>query len=167
MIQLRRAKLHEAEKIMEIIDMAKAHLKQQGINQWQSGYPDRASVEGDILTGKGFFLVDDAEILGYLCADYDGEPAYNDLQGEWQTEDKYVVVHRMAFADSSRGKGISDVAFRLVEEMSKEKGVDSFRIDTDAANKKMQHVLKKNGFEYRGTVVFDGEPKIAFDKKIV
>ncbi len=165
-MKLRKANINELDTAMSMIDMAKQHLKEQGIDQWQNGYPDRPRIQKDIETGKGFFVTDDTELYGYLCIDYDGEPAYDTLNGTWDTDNNYVVVHRMAFADSARGKGISSIAFQLVEEMSRSKGIHSFRVDTDEDNKKMQHILKKNGFIYRGTIWFDNSVKIAFDKHI-
>ena len=164
MLALRLAKSEEIQIAMDIINTAKTHLKEQGIDQWQTGYPDYECIKNDIEYEKGFFVVDDENILGYLCVDYDGEPAYKDMQGEWNTSENYVVVHRMAFTDNARGKGISSITFRLVEEMSKKKGISSFRVDTDADNKKMQHILQKNGFSYCGTIWFDNSEKIAFDK---
>ena len=164
MIELRLVKSEEIQIAMEIINAAKSHLKEQGIDQWQTGYPDYACIERDIIDQKGFFGVDEESILGYLCIDYDGESAYDNMQGTWNTSENYVVVHRMAFTEKSRGKGVSSVVFRLVEELSKRKGINSFRVDTDADNKKMQHILKKNGFSYCGTIWFDNSEKIAFDK---
>ncbi len=123
------------------------------------------SIEQDIATSKGYFVVDNDDIIGYLCIDFDGEPAYNGLNGEWATDENYVVVHRMAFNDNARGNGCSFTVFKLVEELSKSKGIHSFRVDTDAGNKKMQHILSKAGFTYRGTIWFDNSEKIAFDKK--
>ncbi len=163
-IQLRRVNLAEIQIAMSIINEAKRHLKEQGIDQWQNGYPDYSSIEKDIMQEKGFFIVEDDIILGYLCIDYDGEPAYSSMQGTWNTSEKYVVVHKMAFTENARGKGISNLAFQLVEEMSKKRGINSFRIDTDPGNKKMQHILKKNGFSFCGTIWFDNSEKIAFDK---
>ncbi len=165
-MELRAVQLSELDVAMTIIDGAKVHLRKQGIDQWQNGYPDQASISSDILSGKGFFVVDSGAILGYLCIDFDGEPAYETLQGTWATGKPYVVVHRMALADAARGKGISSTVFQLVEEVSLAKGVEFFRIDTDAANAKMQHILRKNGFTYRGTILFDNSEKIAFDKTI-
>lgn len=105
--------------------------------------------------------------IGYLCIDYGGEPAYAHLNGTWGTEGPYVVVHRMAFAADMRGKGISSAVFRLVEELSRQKGVHSFRVDTDADNHKMmKHILAKSGFTYRGTIWFDNSVKIAYDKPL-
>ena len=164
MIVLRLVKLEEIEIVIEIINLAKRHLKEQGIDQWQTGYPDYDCIYQDIIAGKGFFIVDEDKIMGYLCIDYEGEPAYTRLNGKWQSDEKYVVVHRMAFTENARGRGISSTVFSLVEEMSTQKGVHSFRVDTDAANQKMQYILKKNGFSYRGTIWFDNSEKIAFDK---
>lgn len=164
MLELRLVKLEEVQIAMDIINTAKTHLKAQGIDQWQTGYPNYNCIKNDIEFGKGYFVVDNGTILGYLCVDYDGEPAYEKMQGEWNTSEHYVVVHRMAFTDHARGKGISSIAFQLVEELSKKKGISSFRVDTDAGNKKMQHILQKNGFSYCGIIWFDNSEKIAFDK---
>ena len=163
-MKLRLVKSDEISEVMDIINMAKKHLKDQKIDQWQTGYPDYSCIEEDIKNKKGYFIIENGNVLGYLCADYDKEPAYKDMKGTWNTSEDYVVVHRMAFTDSSRGKGISDIAFRLVEEMSKEKGINSFRVDTDSDNEKMKHILNKNGFSYCGTICFDNSEKIAFDK---
>ncbi len=149
---------------MEIIDGAKAHLNAQGIDQWQAGYPDLPCLERDAEHQTGYFVQEGSEILGYLCIDFDGEPAYETLQGTWANSGPYVVVHRMAFTESARGKGISQQVFSLVEAMSAQKGIYYFRVDTDGDNTKMQHVLKKCGFTYRGTIWFDNSEKIAFDK---
>ena len=166
-MELRLAEMKEIDKIMEIISQAKKHLKQQGINQWQNAYPDYDCICQDIENGRGYFAVDRDNILGYLCIDYEGEPAYDTIKGEWQTDEKYVVVHRIAFHEDARGKGISGEVFRLVEEMSKQRGIYSFRIDTDENNKKMHHILNKNGFSYRGIIYYESCEKMAFDKKIV
>lgn len=165
MIKLRLAKSDEADTAMEIINSAKAFLKAQGVDQWQTGYPDDKIIKQDIATGKGYFAVDDDQILGYLCVDFDGEPAYDGLKGEWQSNADYVVVHRLAFGPAARGKGASGAVFSLVEELSRQKGVHYFRIDTDGDNQIMQHVIKKNGFTYRGKIWFDNSDKIAFDKE--
>ena len=75
MRRLRAAALSEVELAMDIINQAKAHLRAQGIDQWQTGYPDRDCLERDVRTGKGYFLEEDGIPLGYLCVDFDGEPA--------------------------------------------------------------------------------------------
>lgn len=79
MRRLRVAALSEVELAMDIINQAKAHLRAQGIDQWQTGYPDRDCLERDVRTGKGYFLEEDGIPLGYLCVDFDGGSAYDHL----------------------------------------------------------------------------------------
>lgn len=105
MRRLRAAALSEVELAMDIINQAKAHLRAQGIDQWQTGYPGRDCLERDVRTGKGYFLEEDGIPLGYLCVDFDGEPAYDHLNGTWAREEPYVVVHRLALSDAARGPG--------------------------------------------------------------
>lgn len=167
MYKLRRAAEAEASAAMGLIDQAKAFLKAQGIDQWQKGYPDLACICGDLNKGKGYFMADESgEIAAYMCIDFDGEPAYNDLNGAWLTESgaRYAVVHRMAMDHGSRGRGLATRAFALVEELCRERGVGSIRIDTDADNAIMKHILDKNGFTYCGLIRFDNSDKIAYEK---
>lgn len=167
MTHLRLAEQGEEAAAMEIIDQAKAFLKYQGIDQWQTGYPDHGCIRGDILSRKGYFLLDSAEnILGYLCIDFDGEPAYKELRGSWlsQGDTGYAVVHRLAFADAARGKGFAGEVFRLVEHKCAENHIRSIRCDTDADNQIMKNLLVKNGFTYCGTIWFDNSVKIAYEK---
>lgn len=163
-MKLQIVKEENFELAMNMINAAKQHLKEQGIDQWQNGYPDEACIHRDIASGKGYFISDETQTLGYLCIDFDGEPAYDKLNGAWLSDGRYVVVHRLALSDQSRGKGISSTAFKLVEEYALEKGITAFRVDTDADNQKMQHILGKNGFTYCGTIWFDNSEKIAFEK---
>ncbi len=165
-MQLTKITTADVETAMEIIDSAKEHLKEQGIDQWQQGYPNSELIHSDAMAQKGYFVVDSGQVLGYLFIDFDGEPAYSTLEGgEWASEKPFVVAHRIALSQKARGRGMSDKIFRLIEAMSIEQGIRYFRIDTDADNHKMQHILKKNGFTYRGVITFDESQKIAFDKE--
>lgn len=166
MIDLRLAKIDELNLIMDIIKMAKVHLKEQGIDQWQSEYPSFSDIEKDINTDKGYVVYKNNEIYGYLCIDFDGEEAYNEIDGEWNTDEDYVVVHRLAFSSNARGKGISHRVFSLTEDICRKKGVKSFRVDTNKRNKKMQHILEKNGFKYTGEVKYISYSRMAYDKII-
>lgn len=165
-MELRKAKGDELDTAMALIDQAKAFLKQQGVDQWQSGYPDRDCIAADIAAEKGYFCVEDGTVAGYLCIDFDGEPAYASLNGTWLTQETYVVVHRMALDDRVKGRGLASRVFALVEELARGKGVHSFKVDTDRDNRIMRHLLEKNGFSYCGTIRFDNSEKVAFEKRI-
>ena len=70
----------------------------------------------------------------------------------------------MAFDKAFRGIGLADITFSLIEKFCLKKGVSYIRIDTDFPNKRMQHILKKNGFKNCGVITLRGSGRLAFDK---
>lgn len=70
----------------------------------------------------------------------------------------------MAFSRDFRGMGLVNTTFSLIETLCLDNGVSCIRVDTDFPNKRMQHILSKNGFIQRGTIVFQGSGKLACDK---
>ncbi len=163
-VTLEQAKMEDIEIAMDIINDGKKYLKQQGIDQWQTGYPDRENIKEDIIAKRGYFVKNDNNKLAYICVDFEGEPAYKNIKGAWQSNATYVVIHRLAISKQNVGSGLSNVIIQLVEKLCKQKGVDSIRVDTDNANKIMQHILQKNSFVYCGTIWFAGSDKLAFEK---
>ena len=161
---LRPALTDEAGRCYGIIEEAKAFQREQGFIQWTEDYPNRNTVLEDLQAGKGYALLVDGRIAGYMCVDFDGEPAYTEIDGAWGTEEPYAVVHRMAFGTDFQGKGLADTAFRQIEALCLSRGVQSIRMDTDFPNLRMQHILEKNGFLKRGVIVFQGGGKLAYDK---
>lgn len=82
-MELKIAKADHLQRIMELINDAKAYLKSCGVDQWQNGYPDQHSIENDIRKGTGYLCIADEKIVGYVCIDFEGEPAYETLCGKW------------------------------------------------------------------------------------
>ena len=163
---LEEAQPQELQECWEIICEGRRFQQEQGFVQWTEQYPDLETIRADIQSKKGFVLKAQGRIAGYMCVDFDGEPAYDTIEGRWETEEPYAVVHRMAFARAFRGMGLADTAFSLVGRLCLSRGVRSIRADTDFPNARMQHVLEKNGFVQRGVVVFQGSGKLAYDKSL-
>ncbi len=166
MYLLELAKPKEAETCFAIIQEAKQFQKAQGFTQWTEDYPNQETILQDIQTKKGYVVTVDGQIAGYLCVDFTGEPAYESIEGKWNTNLPYAVVHRMAFSQDFRNLGLSHITFSLIEDLCRSKGIRSIRVDTDFPNKRMQHILEKNGFSQCGVVMFQGSGKLAYDKVI-
>ena len=164
-MRLRKVSAEEKHIAMQIIDMAKLHLKNQGIDQWQDGYPDLESIIADINADRGYFIISEDAPIGYMCLDFEGEPVYAQLDGKWQGSGKYAALHRLAISDKGRGKGYGKKAFELAEEYCRSQGINSIRVDTKNTNPKMRHVITSNGYIYRGDVYYEtsGE-RMAFEK---
>lgn len=164
MITLKPTTLNDVDAALSIILQGQEHLKNQGIDQWQNGYPNRERLEQDVRENIGYLILEDSEILGYLCIVLTGEPAYEQIEGKWLSDGEYAVVHRIAFSDAARGQGLSNTVFGLVDDFCREKKIPAFRIDTHEDNKKMQHVLLKNGFTFCGIVEYTSGLRRAYEK---
>ena len=161
---LESAKNSDIDVCWDILADGRRFQREQGFVQWTDDYPNRDTVKDDILSQKGYVLKVDGAIAGYMCIDFSGEPAYESINGSWRSEKTYAVIHRMAFCKSFCGKGLSESAFSLAEKLCIEQGVDYLRIDTAYPNKRMQHILEKNGFKYCGVIKYQGSERLAYDK---
>lgn len=163
---LELAQKEDIEICMEIINDGKAFQREQGFIQWTEEYPNADTLRSDVANGKGYVLKVDCRIAGYMCIDFDGEPAYADIQGKWRTKEPYAVIHRLAFGKAFRGMGLTSAAFQLIETLCCQNHVQGIRIDTDFPNTRMQHILEKHGFKNCGVIVFQGSKKLAYDKTL-
>lgn len=165
MYRLLKGKISDTDLAMSIIDQARIHLKEQGIDQWQKGYPDAECIRNDFANERGYFLVDsNGEYMAYLCLDFDGEPVYKDLVGEWKYDGEYAAIHRVALNNDYRGRGLCHIAFELCEEECRKRGVHCLRVDTAHNNYKMKHIVTKAGYEFRGNIYYNRDERDAFEK---
>lgn len=162
-ITLRYALATDAGSGLQFIQSAREHQKEQGFVQWTDDYPNLDIILEDIQKGRAYLLENTGRAFGYLCIDFAGEPSYDDIEGQWLSTQKYAVIHRMAFAVHGRGHGASREAFGLARELCLSRDVHAIRIDTHQSNKKMQHILQREGFQYCGTVYFAGSPRMAYE----
>ena len=167
----RQAKSSEVDRIMQIINQAQEQMHASGSPQWQDGYPAPGHISADIGRNQGYVLCkSDAKgplaIIAYGAVVFDGEPAYDKLDGEWKTSDPYVLVHRLAVAEEERGHGVGGEFLRQVEALALERGVGAFRIDTNFDNKPMLKLLERLGFVHCGKITYRSGERLAFEKQI-
>lgn len=160
------AKPEDLHICMEILDSGRAFQRAQGFVQWRDGYPAEGDVLRDIQNGGAYLLTVDDSPAAYVFIGFDGDPAYPLIEGSWRFDEPYGVLHRVAISTDYRGIGLADILFSLSGDLVKEQGFHILRIDTHEDNKRIQHVLTKNGFSYCGTVLQNGEPRLAYDKKL-
>jgi len=166
MIRLQLAKPDQSALCMELLNQARTYLHSYGNYQWDETYPTLPIIEKDLANRVGYLIYDDETPIGYFCGDFDGDASYDELQGTWLSDQPYIVVHRLGLGDTGRGKGMAANICQCIEDMAREQGVHSFRIDTDRRNLKMQHLMHKCGFTFCGYVTFAGDNKLAYEKLI-
>ena len=163
MMEIRLANRHEAEVCYQCIEDARAYHKSLGFEQWHPDYPTLQTILDDVDQSIGYVFAERNEVIGYCRIVFGNEPSYDRIDGAWKTERSYAVVHRMAFRGKARGRGLSREAFQLIRDLCLSYHTDAIRVDTQAENKVMQHILTREGFAYCGLVQFDGGPKLAYE----
>ena len=156
----------DVERIWQIILQAKERMRLRGSRQWQDGYPAIENITGDIEKEYGYVLCSDNEIIAYAAIIFDGEQAYDSIQGNWLSDRPYVVVHRLAVADGMTQRGVATLFLEKVEELSRQNKVFSFRVDTNFDNQYMLKILTKSGFTYCGEVFYESSARMAYEKII-
>ncbi len=159
-----KAQTADAASIWEIIAAAILRRKQDGSEQWQDGYPNLAQIENDINNGHGFVLKIGNEIVAYAALIPNEEPAYKNIEGDWCTQGDFLVIHRIAVATSSLGKGLAKKMMTAAEHFAKSLGFGSIRVDTNFDNAAMLGILRKLDFVYCGKVSMRGKERLAFEK---
>lgn len=163
--QLRKARTEDIGRILELIRAAQRQMRELGSQQWQDGYPARANIEEDIRQSHATVYCSDGEIAAYAAVVFDGgEPAYEELKGEWLSHGEYVVVHRLAVADEYKRRGIATRFMQEVCRMAEERGIGSFKVDTMCDNFYMKRMLSTLGFRFCGTVRYRDGERDAYEK---
>ncbi len=106
------------------------------------------------------------EVIAYGAAVFDGEAAYEALEGRWLTGGPYVVLHRLAVADEAKRRGVAGAFMRRVETLARGRGVGAFRVDTNFDNRYMLHLIERQGFVYCGKVRYGSGERLAFEKRL-
>lgn len=163
----RKAEETDLESIWRIIGQAKAQMKRLGSRQWDENYPSRQHICQDIQDENGYVICREERVIAYGVVSFDGEPAYKEIEGQWSNDLPYVIVHRLAVADEMKRQGIAGNFLLQAEELSRRKGIYSFRVDTKYDNAYMLRLLETLGFSYCGEVRYRNDSvRKAFEKTI-
>jgi hypothetical protein len=163
-MNLRLADIEDVNTIWEILQGAIAQRKKDGSDQWQNGYPNKETVLDDIQNRHGYVLIEDEMIIAYAAIIFGIEPAYNDIKGQWLSNDNYVVVHRVATSQDVKGKSVATKLFYLIEELSIKNNTYSIKVDTNFDNAPMLRILEKLNYTYCGEIFFSGASRMAYEK---
>ncbi|BAP86616.1 N-acetyltransferase GCN5 [Paucilactobacillus hokkaidonensis JCM 18461] len=160
---VRQATNQDLPIIKAIMADAKSYLKQQGIDQWQDGYPSDQNLVDDINNEITYVLIIDGQIAGTAALWQGIDLNYLKIEdGSWLNgvEARYTAIHRIALSGNFRGQHLSEKLISGLLTVSRTLGYHDVRIDTHPDNVGMQHVIATNGFDYRGIIyMHDGSAK--------
>ena len=164
-MEFRKSVQSDIENIISIIKEAKQYFKENNIDQWQDNYPNEETILSDMDNETSYVLVKDNDIVATASISFEEEPTYNHIEGNWLTNDNYIVIHRVAVTNKLKGMGLSSIILKKAEHIALANNVHSIKIDTHNDNKAMQKVLLKNNFTYCGIIYLDdNSERLAFEK---
>lgn len=165
-MELNKAMRADVAEIMRILGEARMAQRAMGFTQWGDGYPPESAVVADIENGAGYLLKDDSgATAGYVAISF-SDKEYDRLEHIWVEKGRYGVAHRIAIADSHRGKGVATRLFDLFEQQIAAAGRSIVRIDTGVENRPMQHILAKRGYRSLGAYTFVWGERLAYEKSL-
>lgn len=167
-VTVRLATEGDVSAAAEALKDGKAALAVRGIPQWQRGeYPDAFDIAEGVGLGIDYVAVaEGGEVVGTMALSFDGESTYDDLdEGAWLTdctsaEPTYGVIHRCAVRATAARTGVMGAMFEAAENIARERGAASMRIDTHELNLPMQGLLAKRGYRRCGTITLPYEHEI-------
>ena len=165
-LMFRKAEASDIAEISGILKKAVERMLAEGKRQWDENYPNETHVLTDIENGVGYVLEDAGKVVGYAAVVFTGEPAYENIDGKWLSDGRYVVVHRLAVSQSAKGKGLGRTVINAVEDFARSLGIHSFKIDTNFDNAVMLGMLDRLGFTYCGEIKYEKGSRKAFEKLI-
>lgn len=145
----------DLQQVMEVINDAKMLFKNEKSDQWQDydGYPNEKTMLNDINNQELYIKIKNNQIVGCIVLTYKQEEAYKNIyDGNWSTNSKYMVMHRLSVRKENYHQGIAKELIKFAIDKVKKDNIDSIRVDTKIENVRMISLLKKFNFKIVGKI---------------
>lgn len=155
MFMVRKAVYDDIDKIITIIEDAKALLKNNHSLQWQDsdGYPNRKTVYADIEKGWLYVNIRNNSLAGIVTLVAVADESYKKIEaGNWLNNRRYYAIHRLAVKKEFYRQGVARELLDYTTTITKQNGVYDLRTDTTEENSSMHCLLEKCGFIRCGIV---------------
>lgn len=156
-ITVRPAEKGDLDEIWALVERAVADMNRRGNPQWRPGYPARSHYAGALAEG-GLYAAEDesGHILGCAVFNTQEEPAYAAIP--WSVPGPAMVIHKLAVDPAVQRRGVASALFACCEDLARQQGIASLRIDTYSLNDRMQALIRRQGFTPTGAVHFPINP---------
>lgn len=148
---IKQAETQDLDAIMEMYASCVEGMLALDIDQWDESYPNRAIIEQDLKDASYYIGILEGEIVAGMRVDNLQDPTY--LNIDWADKsNNFMVVHRLGSKTKVWNKGVGKQMMDFAENLAKEKGCSSFRLDTYSHNPKAIAFYKKRGYSQLGYI---------------
>ena len=117
---IRQAKISDIDNIMRMYKSCVNGMIEENIDQWDDTYPNKDIIIKDIVNKTHYIYILNNTIVGGINIDSIQDKTYLDIKWD-DTEDKYLVVHRLAIRKEYWNKGIGRKLMLFTESLVLEK----------------------------------------------
>lgn len=154
---IRKAKRQDIDQIMSIIQAIIKEMNAVENYQWDENYPQKEVFLRDIEYGNLYVDGDDiSQIRGFICIDYKQPIEYANMS--WTSDEKALVIHRMAVSSNYRGMGVAAKLLTFAEQTAISSKISYIRTDTYSTNRAMNTLFVKLKYEFIGTISMMSKP---------
>ena len=164
-MEFRLAENNDIDRVFNIYSKAIEEMEKHNINQWDNLYPDKEILQEDI-DKKELYI---CELEGEIACAYVLNSEYDEdyEKGKWHYKDaSFNVIHRLCVNPKFQNKGIAGKAIKYIEEVLKNKGIESIRLDVYSLNPFALRLYEKAGYKKTGNAHWRKGEFYLMEKKI-
>jgi ribosomal protein S18 acetylase RimI-like enzyme len=152
-MRIEPARTEDAIPVMEIITQCMAHMRTQGIYQWDEIYPSLQVVEADARSQSLFVIRQQGACVAAVCLNTVQPEQYREIQ--WQCATGHaLVIHRLCVHPQWQRHGFGRQLMDFTEAFARQHRFSSIRLDTYTGNPLALALYERLGYQRRGQVYF-------------
>ena len=141
-IKYRIATLNDFDEIYELFRKATDNMNENRIYQWDEIYPNRAILKDDIKKQQLHIGISNEKIAVAFVLNVDSDEAYKECKWEYPNS-RYVILHRFCVNPEFQNRGLGSEAMKYIENIVREIGFESIRLDAFSENPYALQMYKK------------------------
>ena len=150
-MKIRKATLEDIDNIMHMYNSCVSGMIDEGIDQWDSTYPNKQIILNDIKYSTFFVVEINKEIVAGINIDKNQDYTYKSIK--WHdTSNSFLVVHRLAVKKEYWNKKIGKKLMLFTEELVINNKLNSIRLDTYSGNQKAMNFYSRLGYKNMGSI---------------
>ncbi len=150
MMQIRKAEIHEFERLMEFYYEVMDNMPRSKFFDWKrGGYPQPERIKKYIEKGEAYIGLLDGKIVCSAVLNHKYNDGYD--TAPWQIEageEDTLMVHTLAVLPSLHGKGISTELVEEIKNIAREMNLKAVRLDLIVGNIAAQKLYERAGFVF-------------------
>ncbi|ULQ59891.1 GNAT family N-acetyltransferase [Brucepastera parasyntrophica] len=154
----------ELDIAVRIYERVIQNLLEMEIYQWDNYYPDRQTIQNDIMNKQLFAGKIDGSIVSLFTLNREYDPEYLTVRWKYRT-DSFIILHRFCVEPNVQNQGIGSTTIKLVEQDLKQKGIEALRLDAFSQNPFALKLYEKLGYTRAGEAEFRKGLFYLYEKK--